>query len=70
VSDAIGGSAQIELACRQEEQNAKKTVPSASIPSKTLSYCDQVAFAIGGSYQILLACVQEENKARRQLLDD
>ena len=67
VADAVGGSYQIELACRQEEEAARSRLSSMLIPERIRSYCTQVAQAVGGSYLIMETCVQQELEALRQL---
>lgn len=67
VSDAIGGSYQIELTCREQEEAAARQVRSESVPDRVMGYCDQVSRAIGGSYQILETCIQQELLAKSQL---
>jgi hypothetical protein len=67
VADAVGGSYQIELACRQQEKAARSRLAAMQVPDRIRSYCTQVADAVGGSYQIMETCVEQELKAREQL---
>ncbi|MDR6235197.1 hypothetical protein [Pseudomonas oryzihabitans] len=67
VSDAVGGSAQIELTCRKQEERAKASIAGKQAPAKTLAYCQSVGDAIGGSYQILATCINQELAAKAQL---
>ena len=67
VSDAVGGSAQIELGCREQEANARAEIPAKNASPKILAYCDRVAKAVGGSYQILSGCIDQEQEAQTQL---
>mgnify|MGYP005862946487 CR=1 FL=1 len=67
VADAVGGSYQIELACRQQEEAARSRLSRIELPDRVRSYCTQVAQAVGGSYQIMETCAQQELEARRRL---
>jgi len=67
VSDSIGGSYQIEMACRQQEKIAESALSRTSIPARVESYCRKVAESIGGSYQIMDACVSQELSAKSKL---
>lgn len=67
VSQAIGGSYQIEQTCREEERKAQSNIARMSVPSQVSSYCQQVGQAVGGSYQILETCISEELKAKTRL---
>ena len=67
VSDAVGGSAQIELGCREQEADARAEIPAKNPSPKILAYCDRVAKAVGGSYQILSGCIDQEQEAQAQL---
>ena len=67
VSDAIGGSYQIEKTCRNQEYQAKKKIDSMSVPQRIENYCNEVGQAIGGSYQIKLTCIKQELKAKNSL---
>ena len=67
VSDAVGGSYQIEKACRKQEYKAQSKINSMSVPSRIESYCKEVGQAVGGSYQIMEACIQQELEAKSSL---
>jgi hypothetical protein len=67
VGAAVGGSYQIELGCRQQEEAARTRLSRMQIPERIQSYCTQVAQAVGGSYQIMGGCVEQELEARRKL---
>lgn len=67
VSEAVGGSAQIELGCREQEADARAEIPAKNASPKILAYCDRVAKAVGGSYQILSGCIDQEQEAQAQL---
>ncbi|QGT80395.1 MULTISPECIES: hypothetical protein [Pseudomonas syringae group] len=67
VADSVGGSAQIELGCREQENDAKASIPGKNATPKILKYCDQVAQSIGGSYQILSGCIDQEQDAQKKL---
>ena len=67
VADAIGGSYQIEKACRNEEYKSKSNINSMNVPSRIKNYCKEVAQAIGGSYTIMETCIQQEIKAKNSL---
>jgi hypothetical protein len=67
LSDAVGGSYQIEKACREQEYDAQSKISSMSVPSRIKSYCNEVGQAVGGSYQIMEACIQQELQAKSSL---
>ena len=67
VSDAVGGSYQIEKACREQEYEAQSKINSMNIPSRIKNYCTEVGQAVGGSYQIMEACIQQELQAKSSL---
>jgi hypothetical protein len=67
VGEAIGGSSQIELSCREIEQTAKSKLITESYSNKAMNYCKQIAETVGGSYHILLTCIQDEMSAERKL---
>jgi len=67
VSDAVGGSYQIEEACRQQEREAQVSLSRKQIPSRVEKYCREVGQAVGGSYQITNACVEQELAAKARL---
>ncbi|WP_229503618.1 hypothetical protein [Massilia putida] len=67
VSDTVGGSYQIEQACREQEATSKATLQKMKLPTRIENYCSKVASTIGGSYQIKLACAQQELAARNQI---
>lgn len=67
VADAVGGSAQIELTCREQEAEARDDIPGKNASPKIMAYCDRVGKAIGGSYQILSTCIDQEQEAQSQL---
>lgn len=67
VADAVGGSYQIEKACRDQEHKAQSNISSMSVPSRIENYCREVAQSIGGSYVIMEACIQQEIKAKNSL---
>jgi len=67
VSDAVGGSYQIEETCRQQERDAQASLSRKQIPSRVEDYCRRVGEAIGGSYQIMNVCVDQELAAKGRL---
>lgn len=67
VSDAVGGSYQIEEACRQQEREAQTSLSRKQIPSRVEKYCREVGQTVGGSYQIMNACVEQELAAKARL---
>lgn len=67
VSNAVGGSAQIELGCRQQEAEARESIPGKNASAKITKYCQNVGKAVGGSYQILAGCIDQELDAQAQL---
>ncbi|KAF3984373.1 MAG: hypothetical protein HFP81_02340 [Methylococcales symbiont of Hymedesmia sp. n. MRB-2018] len=64
VSDAVGGSYQIEKACRGQEYEAIASINSMNTPSRIEKYCREVGQAVGGSYQIMKACIHQETQAK------
>ena len=64
VSEAVGGSYQIELTCREQEASARNRIQRTTIPDRVYTYCTRGAQAIGGSYQILESCIEQELKAK------
>jgi hypothetical protein len=67
VSDAVGGSYQIEEACRQQEREAQESLSRKQIPARVEKYCSEVGQAVGGSYQIMNVCVEQEIAAKTRL---
>ncbi|MDL2259320.1 hypothetical protein LJB99_00370 [Deltaproteobacteria bacterium OttesenSCG-928-K17] len=67
IGDIAGGSSQIELVCRQEEEAAKVKISTLNPSTRTMRYCDEVARIAGGSYQILEVCITDELSAEDQL---
>lgn len=67
VSEAVGGSYQIEEACRQQEREAQANLSRKQIPSRVEKYCREVGQAVGGSYQIMNACIEQELAAKARL---
>ena len=67
VSDAVGGSYQIEKTCREQEHEAQSNINSMKVPSRIENYCKEVAQAIGGSYVIMETCIKQEIKAKNSL---
>ena len=67
VSDAVGGSYQIEEGCMENEEESIQALQSMDIPDRVMNYCTEVAEAVGGSYQILHGCVQNELESKGRL---
>jgi hypothetical protein len=67
VSNAGGGSYQIEGMCRQQERQAQVALSRQQIPSRIEKYCQDVAQAGGGSYYIMLSCVRQELEAKARM---
>ena len=67
VSEAVGGSYQIEQGCMENEKSSFNDLSRMDVPERIISYCTEVANAVGGSYQILHGCVQNELEAKGQL---
>jgi len=67
VSDSVGGSAEIELSCRQQEETAKSAAEARDLPERVQQYCDEVAQSIGGSYVIYNGCADQELEALEKL---
>jgi hypothetical protein len=67
VSAAVGGSYQIEAACREQEREAQLKISRSPAPARVKKYCQDVGQAVGGSYQIMEACIQQELEAKGRL---
>lgn len=67
VSQAVGGSYQIEQTCRDSERRDKVLLNGMTIPPEIAAHCGEVGRAVGGSYQIMLTCVERETKAKANL---
>lgn len=67
VSQAMGGSYQIEQTCRDQERKAQANISTMAVPPEIVSHCGRVGRAVGGSYQIMLTCVEQEMKAKANL---
>jgi phytoene/squalene synthetase len=67
VSDAVGGSYQIEKTCREQEYRAKNNVDRMHTSSRIEKYCNEVANAVGGSYSIMETCIKQETEAMQSL---
>lgn len=67
VSDSVGGSYQIEQACRDQERENQMQLAQMKIPPRVDKYCQRVAQSVGGSYQIQFACVEQELEAKGKL---
>jgi hypothetical protein len=67
VGAAAGGGAQLEAACREQEQTAEDNIRHMSVPPRILNYCQEVGQSAGGSYQFMEACLKEESKVKDKL---
>ena len=68
VSQAVGGSYQIEAGCVDIERTSRASVERmVGVEPRILSYCDEVATAVGGSYQIYEGCIKQELEAKSSL---
>lgn len=67
VAQTVGGSYQIEEACRKQERDALSALARRQIPARVERYCREVGQAVGGSYQIMNACVDQELAAKARL---
>jgi hypothetical protein len=67
VADSVGGSYQIEEACREMEADSARKYRNMSVEPKVDQYCTEVAEAIGGSYQILEGCIEQESASRDRM---
>lgn len=66
VSQAVGGSYQIEQTCRDQERRAKANISTMGAP-EIVTHCERVGRAVGGSYQIMETCIEQETKAKANL---
>jgi hypothetical protein len=67
VSEAVGGSYQIEQGCMENEESSLNELSRMDVPERIINYCREVAESVGGSYQIMHGCVQNELEAKGQL---
>ncbi|QEI06184.1 hypothetical protein FXN63_10310 [Pigmentiphaga aceris] len=67
VSNAVGGSYQIEEMCRTMEQTSRDNLGRVVLPERIEKYCEDVGKAVGGSYQIKESCAKQELQARSRL---
>ena len=67
VSEAVGGSYQIEATCRKMEATSQGNIARMTVPSRIEKYCRDVGQAVGGSYQIMETCIQQELGAKASL---
>lgn len=67
ISRISGGSSQIELACRQMEQQALKNLINMERTGKAEKYCHGIGATAGGSYRIKEACLKQEQAAAASL---
>ena len=67
VSNAVGGSYQIEESCQKMERTSRDNLARTVLPTRIDKYCEEVGGAIGGSYQIKEACAKQELQARSRL---
>ncbi|MEI2742718.1 MAG: DUF4124 domain-containing protein [Candidatus Competibacter sp.] len=67
VSQAVGGSYQIEQTCRDQERKAKENISTMGAAAEIIAHCERVGRAVGGSYQIMETCIEQETKAKANL---
>jgi hypothetical protein len=67
LSEISGGSAQIEVYCREEEKTSKNNILNMSYSSKAMNYCQEIGKISGGSYSILEVCLKDEAEAELKL---
>lgn len=67
IGDTAGGSYDIELTCRQEEDAAFAWAEANPPNRRTMTYCGRIGAVAGGSYEIFKTCVQQEENAASQL---
>lgn len=67
VSNAAGGSYQIEKTCHEQEHEAQSNISIMTIPQKIKNYCKNVGQTAGGSYQIMESCIEQELNAKSEL---
>lgn len=67
VSEAGGGSYQIEEKCREMENDSMRNLESMEAPNRVMKYCTEVAQAGGGSYQILETCINMELESKSNI---
>lgn len=62
-----GGSAQIEVMCRDMEIQSKANILSMNPPTKVMNYCTKAIKPMGGGYNLLELCIEQEMEARSRL---
>ena len=67
LSEASGGSYQIEKACRDQENWSMAKISSLSIPIRIDTYCEELGQASGGSYSMKEACIRQELQAKSEI---
>jgi len=67
VAAMAGGSSQMEVFCRETEDEAKRDIARLAAPARIMKHCDGVARFSGGSYQMLQFCIQQEMEADKKL---
>lgn len=67
LGDTAGGSAEVELSCRQQEKAAYEHLSTRPTTPRILNYCNGLGVTSGGSYEVFDACVSQEEAAQRQL---
>ena len=67
VSAAAGGGAQLEAACRDQENASRSEIERMTIAPRVMDYCRGVGQSAGGSYQFMKECLKEEEKSGDKL---
>ena len=67
IGDIAGGSNEIELTCRQEENEARQWFENHDTSARTFTYCLGIGKIAGGSYVILKTCIEQEEEAGSKL---
>ena len=67
VGAAAGGSAQLEAACREQEQRARNNISHMTVSPRVMDYCQGVGQSAGGSYEFTEQCLREEAKSGDKL---
>jgi hypothetical protein len=67
LGEAAGGSALVELTCREQEASARTWLLAHMTTRHIRSYCQNLGTAADGSLNVIRMCVDQEEKATAQL---
>lgn len=67
LGDMAGGSSQLELACRNQENQIKSRLTRIRASARSIKYCKEMGDMAGGSYALYEQCLQQEAESEKQL---